>query len=585
MKLSLKNQLRLSLTLVDSPQTKYQKAKSRLIQRKVRNAKNNKRITPRPASAEPTFERKPFHAPGHKVLAVPEWFEGDGKDVDISIVVPCFKSQEYIREQIASWDLSSDGFKVEIVYVDDGCPFKTHEAIIDAWNQRRKELKAPVGKIVQNAKNGGFACACNVGASYSSGKYIVFLNADTTVTPNWLRPMYTALQDATIGLVGNLHLRKDGTIDSCGSEWDWKSSAFLHSGRHIFQKKKLDKPYTVATAPEGLLVPRDVEMVTGACMMMPKKLFDKIGGFDTEYRIGYWEDTELNMRVHSQRIPIRFVPDSVIVHKVGHTHSGAHGFMDQNRRLFHKRWVETKVIEAYLDGSRNEIKNIEIPSNSIVAYTAITGDYDDLKPQPHSAIKSTPFVAFLDRPLGKFEPTFWEVRPVHNEFKDPNRNAKIHKVMPHLFFPDKEYSLWLDGSCKIEFPFSIERLIQIYLSDTDFAVFRHPDRNCIYQEANVCLTRRLDDQETIRQQINRYTKEGYPSNNGLAECSILLRRHTPAVQKFNEAWWEEIKNGSRRDQISFNYVVRKTGLKIRYFPGDLRKINHLFKREGHKKRR
>jgi len=260
---------------------KMPESKERLIQRKVRNAKNNKRISPRPLKSEPTFERSPFKPPLHKLLPGPEWFESSGEQ-DVSIIIPCFKSSDYLREQIAGWDLIDDGLKKEIIYVDDNCPFKSHEAVMDAWGQRRKELTRPVGKIVQNLKNGGFGCACNVGASYASGKYLLFLNADTTVRPNWVRPMYDTFADPTIGLVGNLQLRRDGTIESCGSEWCWKSSAFMHVGRHVLNKKKLDRPFTLENAPVDLLTPHEVEMVTGACMMIPKGLFDKIGGFDTD---------------------------------------------------------------------------------------------------------------------------------------------------------------------------------------------------------------------------------------------------------------------------------------------------------------
>lgn len=567
-----------------APSGKVPESKERLIQRKVRNAKNNKRTSARPTKSEPTFERTPFKPPGHKIVPVPDWFDSKG-EIDVSIIVPCFKSQDYIREQIASWNLTDDGLKKEIIYVDDNCPFNTHVAVLDAWGQRRKELTAPVGKIIQNVKNGGFGCACNVGASHATGKYLLFLNADTVAKTNWVRPMYDAFADPGIGLVGNLQLRNDGTIDSCGSEWCWKSSSFMHAGRYVFNKKRLNKPYTLETAPPELLIPHDVEMVTGACILIPKNLFDKIGGFDTEYRIGYWEDSELSMRVHSHGYRIRAIPDSRIIHKVGHTNSGAHAFIDQNRRLFHKRWVETGVMEGYLNGTRPDRKKVDIPTNSAVVYTAITGDYDGLKELPELSRKGVECVAFLDRERIKTDPTFWSIKKAHAEFKDQNRNAKIHKIMPHLFFPDKEYSLWLDGSCRIEFPFTVERLIDIYLSDADLAVFKHPIRNCVYQEANACISAKLDDPDVIREQVNRYTKENYPSNFGLAECSVLLRRHTPAMKAFSELWWNEIKRGSRRDQISFNYVAHKTGLKIQYFPGDLRKTNYLFKREGHKNRR
>ena len=86
-------------------------------------------------------------------------------------------------------------------------------------------------------------------------------------------------------------------------------------------------------------------------------------------------------------------------------------------------------------------------------------------------------------------------------------------------------------------------------------------------EAIHCIHQKNDTPAVIRAQIYRYTQEGYPANNGLMECSILLRRNTKKIRQFNELWWSEIQTGSIRDQISFPYVARKIGIKINYFPG------------------
>jgi hypothetical protein len=231
------------------------------------------------------------------------------------------------------------------------------------------------------------------------------------------------------------------------------------------------------------------------------------------------------------------------------------------------------------DGCMSHPAQIAVPHDSIVVYTAITGDYDSLKEQPHTATNGADFVAFLDEPR---KSKTWRSRPIHTNFQDPARNAKIHKVLSHIYFPDALYSLWIDGSVTIRFPYSMRRLIQLYLADCDLAVFQHAMRTCIYQEASVCLQRRLDDPAIIWRQIRRYTKEGYPPNAGLGECTLVLRRHTDTVKAFNEAWWEEITHGSKRDQLSFPYAARKVGLRYGVFPGSLRG-NPLFRRDHHTK--
>ena len=60
--------------------------------------------------------------------------------------------------------------------------------------------------------------------------------------------------------------------------------------------------------------------------------------------------------------------------------------------------------------------------------------------------------------------------------------------------------------------------------------------------------------------VARYKREGYPKDNGLAETTCVMRRHTPAVIKFNEEWWKELRANSIRDQLSCDYVLWKLGM-------------------------
>jgi hypothetical protein len=203
----------------------------------------------------------------------------------------------------------------------------------------------------------------------------------------------------------------------------------------------------------------------------------------------------------------------------------------------------------------------------IVVYTAIAGKYDTLKEPPGGLLKEVDFVAFCDCTPPA---TSWEIRKVCTEFSDPCRNAKTHKILPHMFFPEATYSLWIDGSVAINGAFPIKQWIEECLSESDWAIFKHPDRQCIYDEAEACIRLSKDDPAIIQSQMALYRKENYPANNGLVESAVILRRHTEAVRQFNEAWFQEIRNNSRRDQLSFNYVAHKTGLKFRYLPESLR---------------
>ena len=90
----------------ESPKTK---------RRKIGSRANRIKANKRPASVARRVALKPYNKPNAKLLAMPVWFNGTSKDIDVSIIVPLYKSREVIREQIASWDLEDDGLKKEII--------------------------------------------------------------------------------------------------------------------------------------------------------------------------------------------------------------------------------------------------------------------------------------------------------------------------------------------------------------------------------------------------------------------------------------------------------------------------------------
>lgn len=213
----------------------------------------------------------------------------------------------------------------------------------------------------------------------------------------------------------------------------------------------------------------------------------------------------------------------------------------------------------------------------MTVYTAITGGYDTLKEDQNK--EGADFVAFTDQKHSKT----WEIRPPYKGFSDNNRNAKIHKIVCHEYFPKEEYTLWIDGSISLVTP--MKELVDRYLGSHDIAVHRHYLRNCAYQEALVCGIEKLDDPDVISKQVSRYlVAEKYPQNNGLAECTVILRRNTPKVRELNEFWWNEIKNGSRRDQISFNYSCWKVGIEYQEMEGTVYSSKD-FKWEQHQGKR
>ena len=220
-------------------------------------------------------------------------------------------------------------------------------------------------------------------------------------------------------------------------------------------------------------------------------------------------------------------------------------------------------------------------SDRTIIYTAIAGGYDNLKPPWDDTLPGRPEadpseqdgllrIAFMDEPdlCASTGCSGWRIERMSSVNMDPLMRAKRYKVLAHEALPSgTAFSLWVDGSMEFSSRLHPGELARQYLGDADLALFRHPSRVCLYDEAYVCSLKGLDDPGVMAAQMGRYRAEGYPRNNGLAECCVILRRHTPAVARLNEMWWGEITNGSRRDQLSFGYACWKLGIKYALLPG------------------
>jgi len=165
-----------------------------------------------------------------------------------------------------------------------------------------------------------------------------------------------------------------------------------------------------------------------------------------------------------------------------------------------------------------------------------------------------------------------------SKFTTSAMNAKAPKILSHLFV-DADISIWIDGC--IQQTISPEELVDLYLpDDADMALFKHPERDCIYEEAPAALGRCTSDREetgaAMMEQLWAYQAEGYPQHAGLAECNFIIRRHNVRVKAFNEAWWAQICRYSRRDQLSFPYVLRKfPDLLVSFMSGNIRRHPHF----------
>jgi hypothetical protein len=216
----------------------------------------------------------------------------------------------------------------------------------------------------------------------------------------------------------------------------------------------------------------------------------------------------------------------------------------------------------------------------VVVYSCVTGRYDKVADTLLSRVGRTDprvtYVLFTDQvteptrhQLAGLNSSFWNVVPL--AWQHPlcrTRTARWHKVNSHLLPIKAKFSLWIDGTHRLKPNVDVYDLVDTATRLADLATFRHPDRDCVYQELVACKQWRKDNPLLMTMQVDRYKAEGYPAHAGLVETSCVVRKHTERVVEFNRAWWQQIDSGSYRDQLSFNYVARKLDFFYGTIPGN-----------------
>ncbi|MFC2188728.1 class I SAM-dependent methyltransferase [Fulvivirgaceae bacterium LMO-SS25] len=221
----------------------------------------------------------------------------------------------------------------------------------------------------------------------------------------------------------------------------------------------------------------------------------------------------------------------------------------------------------------------------IACYTAIFGNWDGLLTPIYGdrLIKEADFFCFTDNPL--LQSDFFKIILVDRKFADTTRENRYYKLLPHLILPNEyDFTLYIDGNIILKSKSLIGDFEQIFNEDTkQIAMLSHPYRNCLYDEGIACIESKKDKVEIINSQLASYRKEGYPANNGLVAGTIIFRKSSMEVKMLGEAWWDQLRNGSKRDQLSFNYVVWKTnfqGLSILPWKWE---ENHFYRKVNHQK--
>ena len=207
--------------------------------------------------------------------------------------------------------LKSNYPNFEIILVDNASTDNSIKIIEETFGC------SPLLRIVKNNANLGFAAGNNVGVSHSKGKYILFLNNDTLVEPDWLIELVKVMENqATIGAAQSklISLADKRTIDSAGDFLDYYGLSIRRGswGDDEGQYNQIDEIFSAR----------------GAALIVKSQILAEIGGFDPDFFLCY-EDIDLCWRIKLNGYKIMFVPKSRVYH------IGSASTISSSKNVFH----------------------------------------------------------------------------------------------------------------------------------------------------------------------------------------------------------------------------------------------------------
>ncbi len=222
---------------------------------------------------------------------------------DISVVIVTWNGKQFLDACLSAVG-TQQGVTCETILVDNGSHDGTVEFVRAGF---------PWVRIVELASNYGFAAGNNRGAAEARGRYVAFLNNDTIPDPVWLRTLRDGLdEDAGFALATSriVYMHDPGVIDSAGDSVLRWGGAF---------KRFHGAPANVADRSD------EVFGVCGAACLMPRAVFEELGGFDEDFFASH-EDVDLSYRARLRGYRCRYVADAVVRHHGSATIGKVSGF-------------------------------------------------------------------------------------------------------------------------------------------------------------------------------------------------------------------------------------------------------------------
>ena len=234
----------------------------------------------------------------------------DGFDLDVVIVN--YNSGQ-VLEECLSKIVSESKTAIEINIVDNN---STDDSLIffDGMNDSVKLLK--------NHSNQGYSVACNQGAKNGTASQIAFINPDCFINQQQLMQLYNHLEEQDSGaLIGCRVVNEDGSLQAASRR---RLPTFWRIFHHLSGLSKWPFFKGVNINDSGVFdAIQKVEAVNGACILVKRKVFEELGGFDEAFAL-HFEDLDLFARLKAKHYTVLYDASVTVSHIKGHATQDSH---------------------------------------------------------------------------------------------------------------------------------------------------------------------------------------------------------------------------------------------------------------------
>jgi glycosyltransferase involved in cell wall biosynthesis len=231
----------------------------------------------------------------------------------VSVVLPCFNSGKYLSEALESVNNAKRGFEIEIIVADDG---SSEEITLDLLNKLENEGSC----IVQRKTNGGPASARNLGVQSAKGKYILFLDSDNRILPDFLSLTIPILEKNPAAAVVY------GEVQFFGQ----------HKNRREFKSGPFDIDKLIANN------------YIDVCSLVRRTAWEQTGGMDESRLLIGFEDWEFWIHLASLNWELIYIPSPLFEYRLRDDSLFGHRLTDENYQAV-KKYIYKKHSDLILD--------------------------------------------------------------------------------------------------------------------------------------------------------------------------------------------------------------------------------------------